>query len=364
LGYYNGADKTALPIVAGQDLNSQTIDPNFTSPGGTLPADYNISVNLIGFTIAGITTDFGGTSRGEPPTIGAWEKMLRKWKGSISTNFALGGNWTDGIVPTSGESIIFDDDPDRDCYLDGDRIIGDLTINQPIDRMVLNGFQLSLNGSLLFSNAGQIDATSSGSTIAFTGTSSQSIGTGNFMDNLVYNFLLANNNGVSLEGNLTINGELNLSNGILTLGTGTLGIDGTMNRTSGSVTAGTGSTVSIGGTAAQLSIPANSFTGNSVDNFSISRATGAALNSNLLVSGVLGLQAQNPSSTLGCLETGSNTLIMGALATTTGAGDVNGLVSRTSFTASTEYTFGNHFTTLTFPPDGTLPTAIVVNVVN
>ena len=353
--------KTALISIAG-DVNSLDIDPYLTNAGGTLATDYKININLIGVSIPGITTDFGGDSRGTTPSMGAWEKMLRKWKGSISTNFATGGNWTDGTVPSSGENIIFEDDPDRDCFLDGDRIIGSLTINQVIDKMVLNGYRLSVNGDLFLTNNGQIDASSAGSTIALTGISLQTIGTGTFAGNNVYNFMVSNSAGVSLNGDLDIIGALDLSAGSLALGSGTLGINGSIVRIDGSVTAGVSSTVKIGGSDAQLGIPGGTFTTNSVNNFTIARAAGVFLNNDLNVGGILDLQAANPSSTTGLLETGINSLMMGLSATTVGQGDVNGTVTRSSFLPGIPYTFGNEFTTMTFASGGTLPAAIGVKI--
>ena len=102
LGYY-GANKGALPIVTGQDGASITTAPGFINPGGTAATDYKISVYLLGTVITGITTDYGIITRDVPPGMGAWEKFLKKWKGSISTNFGTGGNWTDGSFRHPGK---------------------------------------------------------------------------------------------------------------------------------------------------------------------------------------------------------------------------------------------------------------------
>jgi hypothetical protein len=53
---------------------------------------------------------------------------------------------------------------------------------------------------------------------------------------------------------------------------------------------------------------------------------------------------------------------MGANATTTGMGDVTGIVKRSSFIASTEYSFGNPFTTMTIAAGGIMPTDISFRV--
>ena len=49
---------------------------------------------------------------------------------------------------------------------------------------------------------------------------------------------------------------------------------------------------------------------------------------------------------------------MGSAATTTGTGDVTGIVTRTSFAVNTPYSFGNQFTTLNMSAGGTLPTSL------
>ena len=56
------------------------------------------------------------------------------------------------------------------------------------------------------------------------------------------------------------------------------------------------------------------------------------------------------------------TLTMGADATTIGAGDVTGIVKRTSFVAATSYTFGNQYTTIDFQNAGTLPTDVSMKI--
>ena len=47
LGFYGG-NKTALPIVTGQDVNSHAVDPVFANPGSTTATDYRIGMALIG----------------------------------------------------------------------------------------------------------------------------------------------------------------------------------------------------------------------------------------------------------------------------------------------------------------------------
>jgi len=85
---------------------------------------------------------------------------------------------------------------------------------------------------------------------------------------------------------------------------------------------------------------------------------------NITVNGILNLNSANASSTQGCLDMNSTpyTLTMGATATTTGTGDVTGIVTRTSFAINTSYSFGNQFTTLNMAAGGTLPGSVSVKI--
>ena len=111
LGFY-GVNKSALPIVTGQDVNSLTIDPTFTSAGSTNANDYRIvSASLPGVLGTGITIDFGLNPRGTTTvTMGAWEKdiNLNKWIGTISTDWGTTGNWSSNVLPAVDANIIFD----------------------------------------------------------------------------------------------------------------------------------------------------------------------------------------------------------------------------------------------------------------
>jgi hypothetical protein len=73
LGFFNGSNVAALPIIAGQDANSIAVNPLFPNAGGTAATDYVPSATLAGITIAGISSDYQLISRAATPTIGALE---------------------------------------------------------------------------------------------------------------------------------------------------------------------------------------------------------------------------------------------------------------------------------------------------
>ncbi|MBE0637764.1 MAG: hypothetical protein IH598_04530, partial [Bacteroidales bacterium] len=76
LGFFDGSDIATLAdwqAATGGDANSLTVNPDFANPGGTDPEDYKTGVLAEGNTIAGLTEDYAGTARYDPPTMGAFE---------------------------------------------------------------------------------------------------------------------------------------------------------------------------------------------------------------------------------------------------------------------------------------------------
>jgi hypothetical protein len=212
LGYL-GSDKTTLAawkIATGQDNNSMNANPVFRNPGSTIASDYKIGATLTGVAGTGITTDFGLNLRGTPPTMGAWEKIINKWKGAFSTSWANAANWTDLIVPANDSNIIFDASPNNDCVLDQNRAVTDIT-NGSVRNLILAGNALTLKGNLNFTGSGRINATASGSGITYGGASSQTIEVNQFLSDSVYNLTIANIAGVSLNSNFKISHNLTIN---------------------------------------------------------------------------------------------------------------------------------------------------------
>jgi autotransporter-associated beta strand protein len=155
---------------------------------------------------------------------------------------------------------------------------------------------------------------------------------------------------------LTATGTLNLNSGTLKLGAGTA----TTFPGFTSTTIAPGTTVEYAATSAQI------IKGITYSNLTIS---GSGSNSKIAdgpitVNGILNLSSANYSATQGCLDMNATpfVLTMGAAATTTGTGDVTGIVTRNSFVIDTYYTFGNQFTTLNMQAGGTLPSIVSVKI--
>jgi len=202
--------------------------------------------------------------------------------------------------------------------------------------------------------------TPSTSTIYFNGTSLQTIGGSS--PTTFYNLTLSNLIGSRLSQSQTINGTLSIASGTMTVGDNTLTIAGNAPvRISGTIDASdAGATLAFTNSGA-ITLPSSLFSG-VVNNLIINDAGGITTSSNLTVNGILNLQSTNPSATKGSFDMGSDTLNMGANATTTGIGDVTGIVKRRSFIANTKYTFGNQFTTIDFASATILPDSLTVKI--
>ena len=267
LGYYGGA-KTALPIVTGQDAHSYAINPVFTNAGSTLASDYKIGSDLAGVTVTGITVDYGSITRSTTlPILGAWERILNKWKGTTSNNWNTATNWTGNTVPGTDANIFFDDAPVNHCQMDQNRSITHLYNGQATYRLVTNGQKLTVKGNLNLSGGAQLDASSAGSTLEFAGTSTQSIPSGAFYNNEIFNLTVNN------AANLTFNGTLRLL--------------ATLTATSGMLDAATNSPtlVYVGSTA--QTINSSQLLNNQAYNLTSDNAAGVTLNTNFTVTNVL-----------------------------------------------------------------------------
>jgi hypothetical protein len=218
LGYYGG-NKAALPIVTGQDQHSYAVDPVLTVAGSTLATDYTIGVDLIGVNGTGILTDFGSAPRNNP-TMGAWERLVNKWKGTTSTAFLLLSNWTASAIPLPNSPIRFDDAAAHDCYLAGDFSVTNVT-NGSTRVLATNGHQLTISGNLILTNGAKVDASSTSSTLNYAGILAQTIDANQFVNDKAFNLSIDNTIGVTLNANFTIDNNLTINTGrLLTVSAG------------------------------------------------------------------------------------------------------------------------------------------------
>ena len=228
---------------------------------------------------------------------------INKWKGSISTDWNNAGNWTLNLVPAVAANIVFDDVPANDCYLDQNRLVTNITNSQEVYGIVLNGNKLTLKGNLLFSGGAKIDASSSNSTMQFSGSAVQLINTGVFKNAAVYNLDVNNSNNVVLSGNLRLLNNLTATTGL---------IDAFTNSP----------TVIYAGNTLQT-IEDNQFLGEKIYNLTVDNLIGVNVNTNFTIENTLLINANKIVSVASLYQ-------FTALGTISNNGGISGLILKSN----------------------------------
>ena len=316
LGKIGNLDKVNLAAWKSgtlQDVNSLSINPCFTNAGSTNVLDYYTSASLPAVSIAGILTDYSGLTRGVTPKIGALEINNYTWQGGTSNDFGTANNWSGGVVPPGGADIYFAALPSNNCVLDQNRTVGKIINTQSTYKLVVNGKQLTVNDSLKFTDGAQIDASAPSSKVVFAGTLAQFIPTTAFVSNTIDSLTINNVNGLSLNGDFTINKGIALIAGNFAIGPNTLTFNGVVTAMSGTVSGGISTNMIIGGSGAIINMP--SFV---LNNLTINRVSGVSLYGDVNILGTLTL-------TNGTFYIGSNTLTISGSSPirTNGTIDVN-----------------------------------------
>ncbi len=263
------------------------------------------------------------------------------WLGTTNTNWFTASNWCGG-VPTSATDVFISSGGNQPNIAASGAVCHNITIGAGATLSITGTFTLTVSGN--WTKTGTFTAGTS--TVDFNGSGGASIGASNFN-----NITFSGSGTKTATGILTIGGNVSITNNF-TAGSFIHTVAGNWANT-GNFTS-TGSTVTFNGTSSQAMSGASTTTFN---NFTISNTTGVTSSSDLNVNGILSLTT-NPSATAGSLAMGTHTLTMGGSATSTGAGDVTGIVTRTTLVAATTYSFGNQFNTIRFQNLGTLPTSL------
>lgn len=308
IGSYNSSAKNDLALwktATGQDARSLSIDPLFVNPGSTVATDYKIGLNLFGVIGSGITTDYELATRGTYTAMGAWERPMNDnhWNGSVSSVWSDSNNWNYNIIPPNNEQVTFTSASTRDCVLDVDVTISNITNAYPAYKFVLNGHKAAIKGSFYLSNGAQIDASATGSIVEFTGSLTQTIPFGTFVGNNIYNLSINNSN------NVTFTGSLNLLN--------------TISAAAGKLDAMTNSpTISYAGSSAQLidSIP---YLNGKAYNLTIDNAVGVSLSNDFVVDHLLTIN----SGKLLTIPTAKKLNVLGTITNNAG---ISGLVIKSA----------------------------------
>lgn len=215
LGYYNTTNKTTLPLVAGNDGYSYILNPNFVNAGTTTATDYKINTDLLGLSGTGsITIDYGAATRNSYTSMGAWEHEFNKWIGTTSTDWNTPSNWTASFVPAVDANIIFHDSPVNHCIQDQNRSVTDI-INASSYYTVINGKKLTVKGKLRFGINAKVNASATSSNLEFVGTQLQEIPSGSLLNNEVYDLTVNNSLNVNLNGTLRLLNTITATSGLL-----------------------------------------------------------------------------------------------------------------------------------------------------
>jgi len=229
IGYLNGANRNNFVALqagfAGSNANAVNILPAFVSATNLhLDPANNSTLDDLGTPLTNITDDIDADIRNTlMPDMGADEfstcsATTVTWIGKADTDWSNGLNWCSGAVPTISQNVILPQG----------------TPNNPVILNTINGFSnnLDLKGSaitLTIDNGGTLDTkgninnggtfTNNG-TLLLTGTGTQNFpgntGTVSEMNNLTINKSIATT--AALNTDISIRGELKLTQGILGLG--------------------------------------------------------------------------------------------------------------------------------------------------
>jgi len=326
---------TTLTLIGGGGGDNETIKWYTSSCGGTLIG----SGNNITITPT-VTTTYCGRYEDAIPcghnTACAQTTIVvipyaNTWKGSVNTDFGNPGNWLDNTVPKSGENITFDNAPVNDCILDSSRTIGDLK-NTSVKNFNISTHNLTINGEIKFSGSGKLDATTNTGSITYAGSFDQSVKVAYYTGNTIANLIINNENGVSLNGDLTITNTLELSNGSFSINTNTLTLTDSLKNNSGQLVGGGSSTLIIAGNGANITLPSIT-----LKNLTLDRTNGLTLSGSVQINETLTL-------TNGTLSLGPNNLTLkgGSPTRTNGKIDATNSASNITFQNASQITLPNN----------------------
>jgi len=280
---------------------------------------------------------------------------------SGSNTLTVSGNWTNnGSFSCNNSSVIFN----GTTVISGSSVntFYNLTINSTKS---LTSATANVNITGNFTNNGIFSH--HGGSLTFNGNTAQNINSGgSSFNNLSITNTTANctatNYGITVAGNFTTNSGTTLDMSTYSLVVNTVNHSGiliTQNTSSTPITSGK----TWGGSVNFTSGSAQYIVAGTYNNLNLNGNGGVTANNDITVNGILNLSASNPSSSKGILDMAAYTLNMGASSTTTGIGDVNGIVKRTGFIAGTSYTFGNQYTTIVFQNTVTLPSQLSIKII-
>jgi hypothetical protein len=102
------------------------------------------------------------------------DAAVRTWTGAVNNNAHIAGNWSGGVVPASGDDVVFDGSASVDCKWNINPVLSSLSISPGYSGMVTVKAGLTMTGDISI-EAGTLDAqlrtiTVGGDWIYFSGT--------------------------------------------------------------------------------------------------------------------------------------------------------------------------------------------------
>lgn len=368
---------TTLNLVIGGDLIVQSGILDFASSAGT-SASRSVSIggnyNQTGGTVKctgssnPVTVTFTGSGKTFTQSAGTLTNTNINWAIADGASLTLINNLPVATSRTltvgGGTSGILD------CSNLAVSSTGSFTLSAGATLITAN--TLGLNGSITVSGTTSLNIAAN---YTFNGSLAQV--TGLLLPATVNNLTISNTAGVTSSASIAVNGTMSVTGLFIPAaahiisGTGTLNGSGTVRVTRTAATADFNTQYSISNkTLTSLTVDYSATSAQTINIYTYNNLTisGTGTNSkiaggDITVNGILTLSSSNASTTQGALDMNTYTLNMGTTATTTGTGDVTGIVKRTSFVANTSYSFGNSNTTLQITSGSTLPSSISVTTI-
>jgi hypothetical protein len=146
------ADINAWRTASGQDANSKSVNPGFVSTTDLHPTAPDL--DGAGSAVSGITTDYAGVIRGNPPDIGAYEFAPgpKTWNGSTSTDWNIPLNWTPTGVPSSSISVTIPTGTPYACIVNSTATVCNNMILDGSTFTINTGFVITVSGNLTIQN--------------------------------------------------------------------------------------------------------------------------------------------------------------------------------------------------------------------
>lgn len=243
-----------------------------------------------------------------------------------------------GAEFTPGNSTIEFYNNEAASFIAGNSVFHNISIYGGVKLSPAENSNVKISGQI--NNYGIFNAAEAHSTVEYNGSATQNIINPNGPLSGYHDLILSGSGTKILPETLHIRGDL------------------TVNTTMDASTQN--STVEFNSNLQNVSQLIGGNTGINFNNLTINNQKGVYAESDITVNGILDLPIANISATEGALHIPSDTLTMGAQATTTGIGEVSGYIKRTSFVTGLFYSFGNRNTGIRFNTGSKVPDRITI----